>query len=57
MSITLKTSVISILVLRPTNRDHHPSASLELVIRGGGTRSGAAVTITLSNGACSGQPE
>ena len=38
------------------DRDHYPSARLELMIRGGGIRPGAAGTITLSNGACSGQP-
>jgi hypothetical protein len=30
---------------------------LSWLIKGGGIRSGAAVTIILSNGACSGQPK
>src|SRR5215471_7368534 len=40
---------------RPTGITILPPA-LSWLIRGGGIRSGAAVTITLSNGACSGQP-
>src|SRR5690348_15028104 len=40
---------------RPTGITILPPA-LSWLIRGGGIRSGAAVTITLSNGACIGQP-
>src|SRR6516162_7293218 len=40
---------------RPTGITILPPA-LTWLIRGGGIRSGAAVTITLSNEACSGQP-
>src|SRR5215467_2277366 len=40
---------------RPTGMTILPPA-LSWLIRGGGMRSGAAVTITLSNGACLGQP-
>ena len=41
---------------RPTGITILPPA-LSWLINGGGIRSGAAVTITLSNGACLGQPE
>ena len=40
---------------RPTGITILPP-DLSWLISGGGIRSGAAVTITLSNGACSGQP-